>query len=232
MIKKQPKVQPFYVILRYIIEFECYSMGRIRMIVKDLKSSKIKGFDNLVLLEADGSRALNISIQSSVADSIAIIMDNICAQRPIIYDTFKQVLQDFSLQLQEIEINKFFEGSFYATASIFDGKNARKFDVRPSDAINLALRCDCPIFATKEILDEVGFDYCKFFSTKIKTEQMNTIGDIDNLSIFGVNMLQDLLKDAIEKEDYITASILRDKINEEISNSKKNTNHSEENSNE
>ena len=183
------------------------------MIVKDLKASRIKTFYDIILLEKDGARALDISIGEQEADNIAVFIDKISSPRPLTYDVFKTIMDKFSLKLKEVIINKFFDGNFYALAVIDDTNKEETFDMRPSDAINLALRCDCPIYATKEIMDIAGFDYCKFFSENVIEASGSTIDNIDNLSIFGVNMLQDLLKDAIEKEDYITASILRDKIN-------------------
>ncbi len=185
-------------------------MGKIRMIVKDLKNSRIKLFYDMILLEKNGARALNIAIGEHEANNISIFLDKINPPRPLTYDVFKTILEKFSLTLKEVEITKFFEGNFYANAVFTNGEKEENFDMRPSDAINLALRFDCPIYASEEIMNIAGFDYAKFFPTE--GNNSNTLEDINNMSIFGINMLQDLLKDALEKEDYITASILRDKI--------------------
>lgn len=193
-------------------------MEKIRMFVKDLKNSCIKHFYDVILMEKDGTRALNISIGDKEAEYIALFIDKIPSPRPLTYDVFVQILNEFSLQFREVVINRFFDGNFYALAIVECGKQEKKFDIRPSDAINLALRTDCPIYITQEIMDIAGFDYSSFFKDLFVTQAEQTQEDIDNISIFGINMLQDLLKDAIEKEDYITASILRDKIKDMINN--------------
>ena len=118
------------------------------------------------------------------------------------YDLFVSVLDKFNIVLQEVTINKFFDGNFHADACFCGQDKVLSFDMRPSDAVNMALRSDSPIYATEEIMNIAGFDYNKYFSLNMT----------DNISGTIENMLNDLLTDALEKEDYLTASLLRDKI--------------------
>ena len=187
-------------------------MKKIKMIIKDLKASRINLFYDIILLEEDGSRAIDISVGEKEAESMAIYMDKLAIPRPLTYDVFIDIMDKFSLSVKEIVISDFFEGNYSSSVLISDGKNEKQFDMRSSDAINLALRTDCPIYVYENILDVVGFDCCKLLTESSFNVSASTIENIDNLSVFGINMLQDLLKDALEKEDYITASILRDKI--------------------
>src|SRR5574344_272862 len=193
-------------------------MDKKRMLIKDIQRAKINDFYDLMLVEDDGNRALNISIGKNEAKNIAIFLDSTQPSRPLTYDMFFNILKSFNIKINEIIITKFIDGTYFANLIVSkNDSDVIIVDCRPSDAINLALRSNCPIFATEKILDDVGFDCKKYLNDMIKEEKqpnnslLNSIGD---MSIWGMNMLEDLLKDAIDKEDYQVASILRDKIKE------------------
>jgi bifunctional DNase/RNase len=193
-------------------------MDKKRMLIKDIQRAKINDFYDLMLVEDDGNRALNISIGENEAKNIAIFLDSTQPSRPLTYDMFFNILKSFNIKINEIIITKFIDGTYFANLIVSkNDSDVIIVDCRPSDAINLALRSNCPIFATEKILDDVGFDCKKYLNDMIKEEKqpnnslLNSIGD---MSIWGMNMLEDLLKDAIDKEDYQVASILRDKIKE------------------
>lgn len=183
------------------------------MFVKDLKRSQIKQFYDLILLETDGARAISMSLGEKEADSIAMFLDSITPPRPMMYDIFIGVMEKFALKIENVTLSKFIDGYFFAVVVISNGKRKEQIDIRPSDAINLALRTNCPIYANEEVLKDVGFDYCYFLDCEAEDTDLPLDNDLEDLSAFGLNMLKDLLKDALEKEDYITASLLRDKIN-------------------
>ncbi|MDY6779932.1 MAG: bifunctional nuclease domain-containing protein, partial [Halobacteria archaeon] len=52
------------------------------------------------------------------------------------------------------------EGTFYAKIHVeryTDGeRESFKFDARPSDAIGLSVRTECPIEVTEEVMEEAG----------------------------------------------------------------------------
>lgn len=182
------------------------------MFVKDLKQSHVDQFYDLILLENDGARAINISLGEKEADGIAMFLDSITPPRPMMYDILIGVMDRFALNVEQVVLSKFIDGYFFAYVVISNGEKTEQIDIRPSDAINLALRTNCPIYANEEILEQVGFDYCTVLDSEQAEEDVPLETNLEELAAFGVNMLEDLLKDAIEKEDYITASLLRDKI--------------------
>lgn len=195
-------------------------MEKKKIVIKDLRPSKIDGFFDILLIEEEGTRALNISIGEAEAKHIAIFLDNISTPRPLTYDNFIKIMQSFDIIIQEAVVTKFVDGTYYATIVCLNEKDDKQesFDIRPSDAINLALRYHCPIYASENILNDVGFDYKKYFNDMIKEttndKQKSCLSSIEDMSIWGLNMLEDLLNDAIQREDYQAASILRDKIKE------------------
>lgn len=193
-------------------------MDRVEMVVRDISPSRMDLFYDILLVEKEGSRALNIPIGEHEANNMALFMDDILTPRPMTYDTFQSVLEGFNIELVEIIINRFFDGNYFALAIFSDqNKQTKTIDIRPSDAINMAFRANAPIYASEQVLKDVSFNSDDYFNEQISQEDLtfntNILSD-NNLEAFGINMLKDLLKDAIAKEDYDTASMLRDRIKE------------------
>lgn len=193
-------------------------MDRVEMVVRDISPSRMDLFYDILLVEKEGSRALNIPIGEHEANNMALFMDDILTPRPMTYDTFQSVLDGFNIELVEIIINRFFDGNYFALAIFSDqNKQTKTIDIRPSDAINMAFRANAPIYASEQVLKDVSFNSDDYFNEQISQEDLtfntNILSD-NNLEAFGINMLKDLLKDAIAKEDYDTASKLRDRIKE------------------
>lgn len=190
------------------------AMNKIRLLIKDIRPSRIDLFYDILLVCENSNKVLNISIGKAEAESMAICLDEIKAPRPLTYDVFCNIMQEYSLLLKEVVITNFLDGNYYAKAVFIDGDgNEKSFDMRPSDAFNLALRYACPIYATEKVIEEVGFDYqsyCEDIAHQTEEDEERYIRE--NLSSFGINMLKDLLQCAVENEDYKTASILRDRI--------------------
>ena len=66
------------------------------------------------------------------------------------------IMNDYGLTIKEVTIDNVMEGIFYATIHMTDGFNEKHFDSRTSDAITLALHCDCPIMVADDVLEETG----------------------------------------------------------------------------
>ncbi len=185
-------------------------MEKIKMTVKEIKPSGLKNYYDVILSDDQG-KSIAITIGEYEADNMVVCLEKIQNQRPMTYDVFVSVLKSFEIEVQQVDITKFYDGIYYS--QLIFKNNSNKFDIRPSDALNIALRTLCPIYVYENVLNETGFEIKQNKTCELTNEQcQKAIGEIENLSIFGVNMLTDLLKDAIEREDYITASLLRDKI--------------------
>ena len=81
-------------------------------------------------------------------------------ERPLTHDLFVEMLTDFGGAIDRVRIDDLADGTFYAKidAERYEDGEPRKFvfDARPSDAVALAVRADCPIIVTDEVLDEAG----------------------------------------------------------------------------
>lgn len=75
----------------------------------------------------------------------------------------------------------------------------------------MALRVRCPIYATEELMEDVGFEFLDLPKSQAKIGGRKVIGHMPSLDLA---MLEELLSDAVEKEDYELAVLLRDRIKE------------------
>ena len=202
-------------------------MNKIRLEILGLSSSQSQsGSFALVLGEVDGNRRLPIIIGMFEAQAIAIEIEKIIPNRPMTHDLFKSFGSAFNFQVEEIVISDLKEGVFFAKVICTDGIKRSEVDARPSDAIAIGLRFDAPIFTYESILAEAGIvltdqeeedDKEKEPEKESKAEpkvkvKKETPKKNDDYKSYTVEKLNELLKTAIEKEDYEKAAKIRDEL--------------------
>lgn len=112
----------------------------------------------VLLREDEGQRYLPIFIGPPEATAIVYALQGMETPRPMTHDLFKTVLDDMSIQLQQVVITELHDGTFYAEIELAGNGNAYRISSRPSDAIALAVRYEdtVPIFADEAVLEEAG----------------------------------------------------------------------------
>ena len=154
----------------------------------------------LVLEEVDGGRKLPIIIGHMEAQAIKVMMVKYLPPRPLTHDLFITVTRQFGIELKKILIYKAKDGVFYSYLYYDKDGEEYKIDSRTSDAIALALRYKCPMYTTEDIME---------------TEHLHDLGEGKfsvPITSVSVELLEDALQKAIDKEDYETASQIRDEI--------------------
>jgi bifunctional DNase/RNase len=156
----------------------------------------------VVLEEEGGNRRLPIIIGAFEAQAIAVPLEKVETPRPLTHDLFKNTLVEAGITLHKVVISDLVEGVFYAKLS---GKKADgsplEIDARPSDAIAIAIRMGCPIYASRGLMDEVGI-----MADRGKKHRAS-------LDDYSIKELENMLEEALEKEDYQQATKIRDAIN-------------------
>ena len=156
-------------------------------------------------------RRLPIVIGNNEAQSIALGLEDEKGSRPLTHDLFKKFAENYGVDLMEVVITRFREGVFYAMLVCKQGEEIAMIDSRPSDAIALAVRFNCPISAYENVMEEAGIemDEVKDMDAEAEPEEApsKTIEDLN------IDQLQQLLQMAIDEEDYEKAAELRDLIN-------------------
>jgi bifunctional DNase/RNase len=193
---------------------------KIKLEILGLSSSQSQtGSFALVLGETDGNRRLPIIIGMFEAQAIAIEIEKIVPNRPMTHDLFKSFANNFHFTVEEIIISDLKEGVFFGKIVCSDGLKKTEIDARPSDAIAIGLRFDSPIYTYENILAEAGIVLTdeseeekpepKVEKAKVKKETSTRKDDFKNYS---VDRLNEMLKDAIDKEDYERAAKIRDEL--------------------
>ena len=154
----------------------------------------------LVLEEVEGGRKLPIIIGRQEAQAIKVMMVRYQPPRPLTHDLFPALTMQLGASLKQIVIYKAKDGVFYSYLYFVKEGEEIKIDARTSDAVALAMRYNCPMYTTKDIMD---------------IEHLHDMGEgkfsvpIPSVSL---EMLEEALQAAIEKEEYELASQLRDEI--------------------
>ncbi len=112
----------------------------------------------VVLRELTGRhRQLSIFIGGPEAAAIAFAMEGVETPRPLTHDLFCDVLSGLSAELVRVVITELRDTTYFADLEISIGDAVKHISARPSDAVALAVRVGCPIFAVEDVLDEAGF---------------------------------------------------------------------------
>jgi bifunctional DNase/RNase len=193
---------------------------KIKLEILGLSSSQSQtGSFALVLGETDGNRRLPIIIGMFEAQAIAIEIEKIIPNRPMTHDLFKAFALNYHFTVEEIIISDLKEGVFFAKILCSDGLKKTEVDARPSDAIAIGLRFDSPIYTYENILAEAGIvltDEVEEEKAEAKTESKAKVkkesSKKDDFKNYSVEKLNELLKDAIDKEDYERAAKIRDEL--------------------
>ena len=168
----------------------------------------------LILGEVGGKRRIPIIIGGFEAQSIAIELEKMKPSRPLTHDLIKNFADTYNISLKEVVINKFVDGIFFAKL-VWDQYNTEtEIDSRTSDAVALAIRFRCPIYTYEKILTEAGIIFDESSSKEAKSKGF-TEKNIKQHKYedYSLNELNNLLKKAVDKEDYEKASVIRDEIN-------------------
>ena len=163
----------------------------------------------LLLSEKGSKLKMPIVIGSAEAQSIALATEHHKGRRPLTHDLFKDFADAYLINIREVCIDKFKDGVFYAQLMCEKDGLVTYIDARASDAVALALRFRCPIYANQEVMNETGIviEDNEIEEAKDGTENQNR-GEVT------LKQLQEQLDEAVENEDFEKAVILRDAIQE------------------
>jgi hypothetical protein len=106
----------------------------------------------IVILKDSGDTVLPIWVGVYEANAIALEIEKVSTPRPMTHDLIKNVLAGLDAQVHKVVVTELKEDTFYAVIWMEREGRIISVDSRPSDALALALRVDCPIFVEDEVL--------------------------------------------------------------------------------
>ena len=124
----------------------------VEMKIRGLMMDPITNMPIVILKEADGNAILPIWVGVSEANAIALEIEKVSTPRPMTHDLLKNVLIGLGSHVDKVVVTAIQDDTFYAVIWVERAGRLISIDSRPSDALALALRIDCPILVEDEVL--------------------------------------------------------------------------------
>jgi uncharacterized protein len=106
----------------------------------------------VVLKDIGSDTVMPIWVGIFEANAIAIEIEKVSAPRPMTHDLARNLMRNLNAQLEKIVITELRDDTFFAVLWVRQDGELMTVDARPSDAIALALRADCPIFVSEQVM--------------------------------------------------------------------------------
>jgi bifunctional DNase/RNase len=106
----------------------------------------------VVLKDVASDTVIPIWVGIFEANAIAIEIEKVAAPRPMTHDLARNVIRHLNAQLERVVITEIKNDTFHAVLWLRQADEQVMIDARPSDAIALALRADCPIFVAEHVM--------------------------------------------------------------------------------
>jgi bifunctional DNase/RNase len=106
----------------------------------------------IVILKDSGNNVLPIWVGVYEANAIALEIEKVSTPRPMTHDLIRNLLIGFDAGIRKVVVNELKDDTFFAVIWVERNGELMSVDSRPSDALALALRLDCPIYVDDSVL--------------------------------------------------------------------------------
>jgi bifunctional DNase/RNase len=124
----------------------------VEMKIRGLTMDPVTQMPIVVLKDVNGGTVLPIWVGIFEANAIALEIEKVSTPRPMTHDLIKTVLMGLNTGVRKIVVNELKDDTFYALIWLEKDGELISVDSRPSDALALALRLDCPIYVDDSVL--------------------------------------------------------------------------------
>lgn len=134
---------------------EMVDMTLARIVIRDGSEQQY-----IFLQEQGGGRGFPIVIGRSEACEIQRVVTGLQTQRPLTHQLALETIRALGTELKHVDIVDLRDNTFFAQLVLHkkEGEVTAVVDARPSDAVALALRAQCPIRVAQSVLDMVRTD--------------------------------------------------------------------------
>lgn len=143
---------------------------KIRALMMDPNS----GTPIIILKDVSSDTILPIWVGTYEANAIALEIEKIAPPRPMTHDLLRNLITEVGATVERVVVTELRDNTFFAVIELRAKDGGQMFlDARPSDAIALALRSDCPIFVNTEVIRAASR------STSAEDEDVSTVEDTE-----------------------------------------------------
>jgi uncharacterized protein len=124
----------------------------VEMKIRGLMMDPVTNMPIVILKDVNGNAILPIWVGVYEANAIALEIEKVSTPRPMTHDLIKSLLLGLNTGMQKVVVNELKDDTFYAVIWLVKDGEIISVDSRPSDALALALRLDCPIYVEEAVL--------------------------------------------------------------------------------
>ena len=133
---------------------ELFTGTEIEVQIRGLMLDPVTNMPIIVLKDVASDLVLPIWVGVFEANAIALELEKTATPRPMTHDLLRNVARGLGARVTKVVVSDLKDDTFYATIWMDQGGEEVTLDARPSDAIALALRWDCPIFVNTKVLGQ------------------------------------------------------------------------------
>jgi bifunctional DNase/RNase len=126
----------------------------VEMVIRGLMMDPVTNMPIVVLKDVSSDMVLPIWVGIFEANAIALELEKTATPRPMTHDLLQNMARGLNAQVQKVVVSELRDDTFYAVIWMDHAGETVAMDARPSDAIALALRWDCPIYVNREVLEQ------------------------------------------------------------------------------
>jgi bifunctional DNase/RNase len=124
----------------------------IEMKIRGLMMDPVTNMPIVILKDVNGDSILPIWVGIYEANAIALEIEKVSTPRPMTHDLLKNMLVGLNASVRKVVVSDLRDDTFFALIWVERDGQSISIDSRPSDALALALRLDCPIYVDEEVL--------------------------------------------------------------------------------
>ena len=124
----------------------------VEMKIRGLMMDPVTNMPIVILKDVNGTSVLPIWVGIYEANAIALEIEKVSTPRPMTHDLLKNLLLGLETRVHKVVVSDLRDDTFYALIWLERDGQVISIDSRPSDALELALRVDCPIYVEDEVL--------------------------------------------------------------------------------
>ncbi|QHN04022.1 bifunctional nuclease family protein [Granulicella sp. WH15] len=127
--------------------------SEIEVQIRGLMLDPVTNMPIVVLKDIAGDTVLPIWVGVFEANAIALELEKTTTPRPMTHDLLRNLARGLNATVTKVVVSDLREDTFFATIWMLQEEELVTLDARPSDAIAMALRWDCPIYVSRRVLE-------------------------------------------------------------------------------